>query len=167
MFLCCSLLLQRPTFLKGHHQPISAKSTVSLNAIHCLLFWNNDLQANLSKINLQTSINQTDSNFRISLLKVQSCTVSPQSLGEQVLQLEPQVRKSRRFAGIRWLKWEAAVFCNRQRMDSYDGAVLLYDGPEHWGEVELGGQHSHHRLVGRLAEALPRHKGETCRRAES
>lgn len=77
------------------------------------------------------------------------------------------MRTGRSFAGIRRLKWEAAVFCNRQWMNSYDGAVLLNDGPEHWGEVEFSGEHSHNRLGRRVAEALPRHKGEICGRAES
>lgn len=52
-------------------------------------------------------------------------------------------------------------------MNSHDGAVLLYDGPEDWGEVEIARQHSHNRLVRGVAEALPRHKGEICRGAES
>lgn len=52
-------------------------------------------------------------------------------------------------------------------MNSHDGAVLLYDGPEDWGEVEIARQHSHNRLVRGVAEALPRHKGEVCRGAES
>lgn len=52
-------------------------------------------------------------------------------------------------------------------MNPHGWVMLLYDGPEHWGEGEFSGQHSYDRLVRWVAVALPCHERKMWRRVKS
>lgn len=52
-------------------------------------------------------------------------------------------------------------------MKPHGRVLMLYDGPEEWGEGELSRQHPYQRLTGGVAVAFTRYEGETRRRVKA